>query len=158
MCQQSDRFLLDTLLQVSQRWYQGIGWPCPHLEAWPDKDVLLSSLSLLTESTFWLISFSFGELLVGDLSTQRSCSGLFHLALFVKWNFFFFFSKSKVAGCMPLHLWVSQSFLSLTISSSSCSVAKPSNSLWPHGPQQPGFCPSLSPRVCSNSYPFSRWC
>ncbi len=34
-----------------------------------------------------------------------------------------------------------------------------SSSLWPHGLQhcRPP-CPSLSPRVCSNSYPLSQWC
>ena len=34
-----------------------------------------------------------------------------------------------------------------------------SNSLWPHGLQHARLlCPSLSPRVCSHSYPLSRWC
>ena len=34
-----------------------------------------------------------------------------------------------------------------------------SNSLWPHGLQRARFlCPSLSPRVCSNSCPLSQWC
>ena len=34
-----------------------------------------------------------------------------------------------------------------------------SNSLWPHGPQHTVItCPSLSPRVCSNSCPLSQWC
>ena len=34
-----------------------------------------------------------------------------------------------------------------------------SNSLQPHGLQRAGLrCPSLSPRVCSNSCPLSRWC
>ena len=34
-----------------------------------------------------------------------------------------------------------------------------SNSLWPHGPQHARLpCPSLSPRVCSNSCPVSQWC
>ena len=33
------------------------------------------------------------------------------------------------------------------------------NSLWPHGLQHTRLpCPSLSPRVCSNSCPLSRWC
>ena len=33
-----------------------------------------------------------------------------------------------------------------------------SNSLWPHGLQHARlFCPSLSPRVCSNSHPSSWW-
>ena len=36
-----------------------------------------------------------------------------------------------------------------------CSVAK----LWTHGLQHTGLpCPSLSPRVCTNSCPLSRWC
>ena len=34
-----------------------------------------------------------------------------------------------------------------------------SSSLWPRGLQHSRLpCPSLSPRVCSNSFPFSRWC
>ena len=34
-----------------------------------------------------------------------------------------------------------------------------SDSLWPHGLQHPRLpCPSLSPRVYSNSCPWSRWC
>ena len=31
--------------------------------------------------------------------------------------------------------------------------------LWPHGPRHAKLpCPSLSPKVCSNSCPFSQWC
>ena len=34
-----------------------------------------------------------------------------------------------------------------------------SDSLWPHGLQHTRLlCPPLSPRVCSNSCPLSRWC
>ena len=34
-----------------------------------------------------------------------------------------------------------------------------SNSLWPYGLQHTRLpCPSLSPRVCSNSCPLSQWC
>ena len=34
-----------------------------------------------------------------------------------------------------------------------------SNSLWPHGLQHSRLpCPSLAPRVCSNSCPLSQWC
>ena len=40
-----------------------------------------------------------------------------------------------------------------------CSFTKLSDSLWPHGLQHARlFCPSLSPRVCSNSCPLSWWC
>ena len=39
-----------------------------------------------------------------------------------------------------------------------CSFTKLSDSLWPHGLQHARlFCPSLSPRVCSNSCPLSWW-
>ena len=39
----------------------------------------------------------------------------------------------------------------------SCSVM--SNSLWVHRLQHTRLpCPSLTPRVCSNSYPLSQWC
>ena len=34
-----------------------------------------------------------------------------------------------------------------------------SDSLWPHGLQHARLpCPSLSPRLCSNSCPLNRWC
>ena len=33
------------------------------------------------------------------------------------------------------------------------------NSLWPHGQQYAMLpCPTLSPGICSNSFPLSRWC
>ena len=39
------------------------------------------------------------------------------------------------------------------------SVAKSYLTLWPHGLQHTRLpCASLSPRVCSNSCPLSRWC
>ena len=42
-------------------------------------------------------------------------------------------------------------------SSVHCSVV--SNSLWPHGPHHARLtCPSLTPRVYSNSCPSSQWC
>ena len=38
-------------------------------------------------------------------------------------------------------------------------LSRSANSLWPHGLQHARFpCPSLSPRVGSNSCPLSRWC
>ena len=40
-----------------------------------------------------------------------------------------------------------------------CSVTKLSDSLWLHGPQHTRLlCPSLSPRVCSDSCPLCWWC
>ena len=40
-----------------------------------------------------------------------------------------------------------------------CSVTKSHLTLWPHGLHYSRIpCPSLSPRVCSNSCPLSRWC
>ena len=40
-----------------------------------------------------------------------------------------------------------------------CSVAKSGPTLWPHGLHYARIpCPSLSPGVCSNSCPSSRWC
>ena len=40
-----------------------------------------------------------------------------------------------------------------------CSVAKSCLTLWHHGQQHARLpCPSLSPRVCSNSCPLSWWC
>ena len=40
-----------------------------------------------------------------------------------------------------------------------CSVAKWCPTLWPHGLEHTRLpCPSLSPGVCSDSYPLSQWC
>ena len=40
-----------------------------------------------------------------------------------------------------------------------CSVAKSHPTLWPHELQHARLsCPSLSPRICSNSFPLSQWC
>ena len=40
-----------------------------------------------------------------------------------------------------------------------CSLAKSCPTLWSHGLQHTRLpCPSLSPRVCSNSCPLSWWC
>ena len=40
-----------------------------------------------------------------------------------------------------------------------CSIVQSCLTLWPHGLQHTRLpCPSLSPRVCSNSCPLSWWC
>ena len=40
-----------------------------------------------------------------------------------------------------------------------CCYSVLSDTLWPHGLQHTRvLCPSLSPRVCSNSCPLNRWC
>ena len=40
-----------------------------------------------------------------------------------------------------------------------CSVTQLCLTLWPHGLQHTRLpCPSLSPRVCSNSCPLNQWC
>ena len=40
-----------------------------------------------------------------------------------------------------------------------CSAAKSCPNLWPHELQEARLpCPSLCPRVCSNSCPLSQWC
>ena len=40
-----------------------------------------------------------------------------------------------------------------------CSVTKSCSTLWPQGLQHARVaCPSVSPGVCSNSYPLSLWC
>ena len=47
----------------------------------------------------------------------------------------------------------------LSPTSCSCLVTKSYLTLWPHGLQQARLpCPSLFPRVCSDSCPLSRWC
>ena len=50
-------------------------------------------------------------------------------------------------------------FLQITIAVLHCSVTQSCPTLWPHGLQHAKLpCPSLSPGVCSNSCPLSRWC
>ena len=40
-----------------------------------------------------------------------------------------------------------------------CSISRSCPTLWPHGLLHARLpCPSLSPRVCSDSCPLSRWC
>ena len=52
---------------------------------------------------------------------------------------------------------ISTSTCILQLLSFSCQVM--SDSLWPHGLQHARLpCPSLSPRVCSDSCPLSQWC
>ena len=56
---------------------------------------------------------------------------------------------------MVLAYW--QSWITITSNLVTCSVV--SNSLWPNDLQHIRLpCPSLSPGVCSNSHPLSRWC
>ena len=66
-----------------------------------------------------------------------------------------------------LHISKQQSKLLLSLNSPdesrhsllSCSVTKSCLTLWPRGLQHARLpCPLLSPRVCSNSCPLSRWC
>ena len=58
------------------------------------------------------------------------------------------------------HLSLFIIFVSPSISCCCYSAAKVvSNSLWPHGLWHARLpCPSLPPRVCSNSGPLSQWC
>ena len=68
------------------------------------------------------------------------------------------------------YLWVHLSLATLNLGPASASVSDEealffrhsvlSNSLWPRGPQQHARppCPSPTPGVLPNPYPFSRWC
>ena len=57
-----------------------------------------------------------------------------------------------------LNIFKENEFGYLTVYSC-CSVTKSCVSLQPYGLQHTRLpCPSLSPRVCSNSHPFSQWC
>ena len=59
---------------------------------------------------------------------------------------------------MPVYLEkISVQKKKYTFSHHSCSVMP--NSLWPHELQHSSLpCPSPFPRICSKSYPLSRWC
>ena len=60
-------------------------------------------------------------------------------------------------NAMILVFWMLSFKPAFSLSSFSCSVM--ANSLWPHGLQHRRLpCPSLSPGVCSSSYPLSQWC
>ena len=67
------------------------------------------------------------------------------------------------AHCLGVQcVWSAQNKLLSTLQWGPCCcrlVAKSCPTLWPHGLQHPRLpCPSPSPRVCSNSCPFSQWC
>ena len=58
--------------------------------------------------------------------------------------------KQEPKDLNPLKIWSFSCY---------CSVAKSCPTLWSHGLQHIRFpCPSLSPEICSNSCPLSRWC
>ena len=64
------------------------------------------------------------------------------------------FHEDSVYFLLNISSWFLSSFLLLLFS---CSVL--SSCLWPHELQHAKLpCPSLSPRVCSNSCPLSQWC
>ena len=73
-------------------------------------------------------------------------------------------SYIKPEGVNPLlqricWFWIAQGPWRLVNNYCFCSVTVMSNSLRPHGLQHTRFpCPSLSPRVCSNSCASSWWC
>ena len=73
---------------------------------------------------------------------------------FLKWAIsFFLFLKSKTSDLISTYI-VAMTFDKVRLS---CSVV--SDSLPPHGLQHTRLpCPSPSPRVCSNSCPWSQWC
>ena len=55
---------------------------------------------------------------------------------------------------IPLYLFMAESLLLLC-----CTVARSCTTPWnPMDESMPGSSPSLSPRVCSDSCPLSRWC
>ena len=88
------------------------------------------------------------------LSTPQICNVTSVIARFpcMCWSISGFLFYSIVLSYIPQ--WISHFISHLLFS---CSVE--SNSLWPHWLQHPRLpCPSLSPRLCSNSYPLSQWC
>ena len=70
--------------------------------------------------------------------------------------------KTQQHGCRETRKYLAllRTWLTLSIDESvqfSCSVV--SDSLWPHGLQHARLpCPSPTPRLCLNSYPWSWWC
>ena len=83
------------------------------------------------------------------------CQACHHLSFWEEWLLVFVLFQSYEGYLVePYFLFQSAFKFSLLFSSSVVS-----NSLWPHGLQLARLlCPSLSPRVCSNSSPLSRWC
>ena len=91
------------------------------------------------------------------LSSFNSCE-LLILSLFFFFSFciLWWFQRPTLCVCWFFCLEVSFLFHSGLLSFS-CLVV--SDFLWPHGLQHARLaCPSLSPRVCSNSCPLSWWC
>ena len=103
--------------------------------------------------------------LMWDLSSQTrdqtyfSCTGRQILKHWTTREVPRYFLLREWRECFLWHLkfkslhWINPSLATLLFG---CSVG--SNSLWPHGLRQDRLpCPSLSPRVCSNSSSWSRW-
>ena len=139
-------------------------WPVAHLDAYhliskySEIFLLLFSYLLLVLSyycqrTYFLFYFLFKKFLKISFVTQniiylRECS------------------KCTWKGCSYSRLhWLIFNIESASHSCDKLSLlvlfchSVMSDSLWPHGLHHTRLvCPSLSPRVCSNSCPLSRWC
>ena len=73
--------------------------------------------------------------------------------------FFFFFSTVTEWIYSMVPYTDHPMSMPLILICSCCSVTQLCLTLLPHAPQHARLpCPSLSPRVCSNSCPLSRWC
>jgi len=71
------------------------------------------------------------------------------------WNSLLFMGKWNNRSATPRRALRNRTTYMLLLFS--CQVV--ANSLWPHGLQHTRLpCPSLCPRVCSNSCPLSQWC
>ena len=71
----------------------------------------------------------------------------------------FYLSVSFWLFFVCMCVWASTDYILCSPPFSTNGNSVMSDSLWPHGLQHARLpCPSLCPRICSNSYPLSQWC
>ena len=112
---------------------------------------------LFTAFGFVLMPAVLSEGLVGPsgISTWLHTTLMQATSLF-SWLFVFNFYWTLVDLQCCVSFCCTEKWISYPHTCCCCSVTK---SMWPHGSRHNGLpCPSLSPGVCWNSCPLSRWC
>ena len=138
-----------------QEYWNGLPWPPP----WDLLDPGIEATSLMSPALEGVLSTSsvirFLDIYPEKNMAQKdTCTPMFIAALFT-------IAKAwKQPRCISKNEWIWKKWYKYTMEYSvQYSFSVMSNSLWPHRLQYARLpCPSSTPRVCSGSYPSSRWC